>query len=242
MAAPMEIDGGSSKFSSPTSAKWERDHRALYKATTPPSWKETYRKRCLQRLRKSRDNLLERIRCSGSIIQDGKLPSVVTDVMEKEWRVLRAERRCTDVPDLVEEIDDIDTVLSIMEEIQLELMKEEQTLLGEYEAHLKHEEEVLCASVANMHTKEVVTCPICKRNGLMENKGVIFCACGLRIQTEQDCLTLSNVRQQLGDGVDLHTNSMCLGQPVFSVNSLDMIGSQNLLMSCEDCDFLHVVI
>ncbi|XP_033120138.1 RPA-interacting protein B-like [Anneissia japonica] len=240
MAAPMEVDS-SSKFSSPTSAKWERDHRALYKATTPPSWKETYRKRCLQRLRKSRDNLLDRLRCSGAPMHEGKLPSVVTDVMEKEWRVLRAERRCTDVPDLVEGIDDIDTVLSIMEEIQHELMKEEQSLLSEYEAHLKHEEEVLCASVAKMNTDEV-TCPICKRNALMENKGVIFCACGVRIQTEQDCLTLNNVKQQLSDGVEQHSSTMCLGQPIFSVGSLDMVGSQNLLMACKVCDFLHVVI
>ncbi|KAJ7375091.1 hypothetical protein OS493_001825 [Desmophyllum pertusum] len=79
-------------------------------------------------------------------------------------------------------------IISVMDEIQKDLMEEERNILARYDENLKFEEASLCAAINCLRTDDFVLCPVCKRNALHQNKQVIFCACGLRIDTEYDAV------------------------------------------------------
>ncbi|XP_070571879.1 RPA-interacting protein A-like [Ptychodera flava] len=236
--------------SSPRSPADERltKHRSLYKGKTPP-WKDTYRRRCFDRLRTKRGNLLDKLRRIEPTCEkpqsSGNL-SCVGDVMEEEWKILQGEHNLPSMrknvpnvlPDVTDGIDNFDEIFSVMEEIKAELLREEQDLLAQYNSSVKFDEDSLCAAVEQLDTDELI-CPVCRRNPLLQNKSVIFCACGIRIDTEQDCLTLSHVKIQLSDAVKQHGSS-CIGESIFSV--VDQFGSKNLLMSCKSCDYMYIIL
>ncbi|XP_030848053.1 RPA-interacting protein B [Strongylocentrotus purpuratus] len=226
-----------SPFRSTPSSK----RRDMYKKTTP-SWKDAYRKRCFDRLRGSRESLLQRFRgTSPSSSQSTASPSsrigsspgspslMVTRVMEEEWRLLTREDPSFAL---------IEDELDLREELQEELMKEEMSIISEYETSLRLEEEQLQDTV-NHFTEGSVVCPLCQRNWLLMNKGIVFCSCGLRIDTAQDGLNLENIGQTLELGVSQHS-ILCPVTPVFALLELERL--QNLVMSCETCGFLHIVI
>lgn len=224
--------------------------QAMYKVSTPP-WKETYRKKCFERLRKSREKLLSKFRHIDSTEQETDFGhDLIKDIMSREWRTLwDEETEMTKVADLPldisfippEENENIDRLLKIFEDIEEELKLEELKILEEFESYeegLLLEEKSLCEAFEALSADEVI-CPICKLNPLHENKSIIFCKCGVRINTEQDGLTLSNVKQMLKDGLELH-NYACQTEPEFS--TLSVLGTTNLFMTCKDCDMMHVII
>ncbi|KAL5017116.1 hypothetical protein ScPMuIL_006705 [Solemya velum] len=221
-----------------------KNHHELYKAKTPP-WKETYRKRCIDRLRQSRDKLQDRFRKINTNEEHGD--EFIKDLMRDELKLIRREQAGspsnmqTGLQTIEEPGDDIDNILSLFDDIQAELMREEMKLLQEYDLYkgsLRHEENSLCTAIERLCTVEVI-CPVCQKNPMMQNKSVVFCKCGMRVDTEQDCLTLTYIKQTLDDGTKQHSEA-CDYPPVFSV--VAEVGSNNLLMSCEECDFLHIVI
>ena len=57
----------------------------------------------------------------------------------------------------------LDEVLSLLDEIQKELMDEERSILAQYEENLKFEESSLCAAIESLGTEDSVICPVCKR-------------------------------------------------------------------------------
>ncbi|XP_077995916.1 RPA-interacting protein A-like [Glandiceps talaboti] len=224
-------------------------HKHLYKGKTPP-WKDTYRRRCFERLRKDRQSLVDRFRQIQPECEHGEHGeedlSCVDNVMQEEWKILQCEHDLPSlrknvsqsIPDVADGADNFEEIFSVMEEIKAELLKEEQDILTNYESSVKFDEASLCAAVDKLNTDELV-CPVCRRNPLMQNKTVIFCACGVRIDTEQDCLTLSHVKVQLEEAVKQHSTS-CTGEAVFSV--MDQFGNKNLLMSCKVCDYLYIIL
>lgn len=226
------------------SEKTRKDHRALYKAKTPP-WKETYRKRCMTRLRESREKLQEKFRKISASINE--TDEFITDLMRDELQTMQKnlgsgeEKLDIEMEGFSAADFDIESVLNLFEDIQEELRQEELKMLAEfekYEASVREEEDVLCSAIASLSAEEVI-CPVCQKNSLLQNKSVIFCKCGVRVDTEQDCLTLRNVKQLLDDGVKLHGKT-CDTPPTFSVVSA--LGPQNLLMSCQSCDWMSIII
>lgn len=226
------------------SEKTRKDHRALYKAKTPP-WKETYRKRCMSRLRESREKLQEKFRKISASINE--TDEFITDLMRDELQTMQKnlgsgeEKLDIEMEGFSAADFDIESVLNLFEDIQEELRHEELKMLAEfekYEASVREEEDVLCSAIASLSAEEVI-CPVCQKNSLLQKKSVIFCKCGVRVDTEQDCLTLRNVKQLLDDGVKLHGKT-CDTPPTFSVVS--ELGPQNLLMSCQSCDWMSIII
>ncbi|XP_050408441.1 RPA-interacting protein A isoform X2 [Patella vulgata] len=212
-------------------------HQDMYKSRTPP-WKETYRKRCLDRLRGSREKLMTRFRKIDMNNEPTTDDTFIKDLMTEEWKSLQREQ--TDI-DFEGDVNGVDKMLSLFEDIQEELRREELRLLQEhekYEESLQQEEVVLSSAIEKLSTDEVI-CPICQKSVLMMNQNIIFCRCGMRINTEQDCISLGDVKVQLESAISQH-NSSCSYNPVFKVMS--EFGPQHLLMACQACDFMYIII
>ncbi|BFZ18453.1 hypothetical protein BsWGS_21492 [Bradybaena similaris] len=116
-----------------------------------------------------------------------------------------------------------------------EALRVSQHLANEY---LKYEEGELCSGMRALYCEEVC-CPLCEKSSLVEQKNMILCRCGLSINVEQDSITLKNVKDNLAAGTEEHSQK-CESKPAFSLNQ--KFGISNLLMSCQDCDFLFVIV
>ncbi|XP_035229226.1 RPA-interacting protein A-like [Stegodyphus dumicola] len=94
-------------------------------------------------------------------------------------------------------------------------------------------------SAVNWLEKEEVICPICKKCPLHQLHSVIFCQCGLEIDTKQDGLTLLNLKEELYRGLETHDKS-CSVIPTFLL--LQYCDVKNLTITCEVCNFMYIVI
>ncbi|CAJ0930758.1 unnamed protein product [Ranitomeya imitator] len=96
-------------------------HRALYKGTTPP-WKETYRKRCVERLKSNRSRLLDRLRQAGDRVGAGVGGSfLVQEVMEEEWQAMHRVPALWRKASLSQDPEELVTLEEIKQELLLEV-------------------------------------------------------------------------------------------------------------------------
>ncbi|XP_051242999.1 RPA-interacting protein isoform X1 [Dicentrarchus labrax] len=212
-------------------------HRSLYKGTTPP-WKETYRKRCVDRLKNSRSRLLDRYRQMGEGPQrSGSGASIIVqEVMEEEWTALQSEDRrlpslwgpegVAEMFSVMKEYDE----LAVLEEIQQELMSHEMSIIEEYERNQQFEQQYISSVVEGMEEMHII-CPICHTNNLTINSHFISCPCGLYINTKKQNVTPNVLRHLLESRVSEHMED-CLHNPVFSV-APNMDSSATLMISCK---------
>uniref|UniRef100_A0A4W5P6X7 RPA interacting protein n=1 Tax=Hucho hucho TaxID=62062 RepID=A0A4W5P6X7_9TELE len=217
-------------------------HRSLHKGTTPP-WKETYRKRCVDRLKNSRSRLLEKYRQMGDGQHCSAKGSVfIQEVMEEEWNALQSANRglpslwCKDgmeeMYSVMKEYDE----LAVFEEIQQELMSQELSIIEEYEKSMRFEEQYLNSVVEGLEGERQIICPVCHVHNLTVNSHFTSCPCGLYINTRQSNVTLESLQCLLERRVTEHMED-CLQNPVFSMAS-DADSSPNLMMSCKVTDWL----
>ncbi|KAG8006689.1 26S proteasome non-ATPase regulatory subunit 11A [Nibea albiflora] len=161
-------------------------HRSLYKGTTPP-WKETYRKRCVDRLKNSRSRLLERYRqIEDSQKKNSGASIIVQEVMEEEWTALQSEDRALPSmwgPEGLTEMFSVRNELSVLEEIQQELMFHEMSIIEEYERNQQFEQQYISSVVDGMDQMHII-CPICHMNNLNINSHFVSCTCGLYVNTK----------------------------------------------------------
>nr|XP_019573665.1 PREDICTED: RPA-interacting protein isoform X4 [Rhinolophus sinicus] len=93
-------------------------HRKLYKLGSPP-WKEAFRQGCLERMRNSRERLLNKYRQAG-----GNMPGraqntfLAQEVIEEEWNALQSMEGCPEALAQLEQLMD----LAVLEEVQQELI------------------------------------------------------------------------------------------------------------------------
>ncbi|KAL6463840.1 hypothetical protein MHYP_G00282310 [Metynnis hypsauchen] len=220
-------------------------HRSLYKGTTPP-WKETYRKRCVERLKNSRSRLLEKYRQMSDCSQGSKSSLLVQEVMEMEWNALQSASqslpslwRKDGIKDMYSDMQEYDEQ-AILEEIQQELMSQERSIIEEYHKSQQYEEQYLNVVVDGMEEDGKLICPVCHVNNLTVNSHFTSCSCGLYINTMGRNITPEVLQHLLEARVTEHMED-CLQNPVFSVAS-NMEGSPNLMISCKACDYLSVVL
>ncbi|KAM3598968.1 uncharacterized protein V6R79_024865 [Siganus canaliculatus] len=218
-------------------------HRSLYKGTTPP-WKETYRKRCVDRLKNSRFRLLDRYRQMGESQSKGA-SIIVQEVMEEEWTALQSEDQRLPslwgpqgMAEMLSVMKDTDE-LAVLEEIQQELMSEEMSIIEEYERNLQFEQQYISSVVEGMDDMRII-CPVCHTNNLNVNSFFISCPCGLYINTKKQNITPDVLQQLLESRVSEHMEE-CLHNPVFSV-APNSDSSSNLMISCQVCDYLSIVL
>ncbi|XP_023122766.2 RPA-interacting protein isoform X2 [Amphiprion ocellaris] len=224
-------------------------HQSLYKGRTPP-WKEMYRQRCVNRLKNSRSRLLERYRQMGESPQcSGSGASIIVqEVMEEEWSALHSEDwRLPSLwgPDGMAEMFSVTREydeLAVLEEIQQELMSQEMSIIEEYEKNLQFEQQYISSVVEGMEEMEEmhIICPICHRNNLNINSHFISCPCGVYINTKKQNITPDILQHLLESRVSEHMED-CLHNPVFSLTP-STESSLNLMISCQVCDYLSIVL
>uniref|UniRef100_A0A7N4NX37 RPA interacting protein n=1 Tax=Sarcophilus harrisii TaxID=9305 RepID=A0A7N4NX37_SARHA len=96
--------------------------RAFHKRPRGPVWKETYRQRCLQRMKSSRAQLLDKYRRVGGV----HCGLMAQEVMEMEWLALQSAHESLEAQrrsDSFVQVADPEE-LEVLEEIQQELMSQ----------------------------------------------------------------------------------------------------------------------
>ncbi|XP_037349339.1 RPA-interacting protein isoform X2 [Talpa occidentalis] len=132
-------------------------HRLLYKQVGSPPWKEAFRQGCLERMRNSRDRVLNRYRQTGSNVPGSMQKTLlVQEVMEEEWNALQLMESSPEALIQFEEPMD----LAVLEEIQQELIDQEQSIISEYEKSLQFDEKCLSIMLAEWEANSLI-CPVC---------------------------------------------------------------------------------
>ncbi|ROL53808.1 RPA-interacting protein A [Anabarilius grahami] len=245
-------------------------HRSMYKGTTPP-WKETYRKRCVERLKNSRSRLLEKFRQMGDDSGGSKRSLLVQEVMEEEWSALQSSNHSLpslwngngirDVYTAQQEFDE----LSAFEEIQQELIAQELSILEEYNSSVRYEEQYLNSVLEGIEQGGQVICPICHALNATGSDWTHLSAISHEYQftfiidltnrlkaahtlsgfimsdSPQGRNVTSEVLQNLLERRVTEHMEDCLHNPTFSM-AFNTDGSPNLMISCKVCDYLSVVL
>ncbi|XP_004684795.1 PREDICTED: RPA-interacting protein [Condylura cristata] len=210
----------------------ESPHRLLYKQVGSPPWKEAFRQGCLERMRNSRDRVLNRYR---QTVPGRMQKTLVQEVMEEEWNALQSMESSPEVLTQVEEPMD----LTVLEEIQQELTDQEQSIISEYEKSLQFDEKCLSIMLTEWEANSLI-CPVCTKYNLRIASGVVMCQCGLYIPSHSPELTEQQLRACLEDSVNEHS-AHCPHTPEFSLTG----GTEekaSLLMSCLACDTWAVIL
>ncbi|XP_044531241.1 RPA-interacting protein [Gracilinanus agilis] len=211
--------------------------RELHKRRGGPFWKETYRQRCLERMKSSRAQLLDKYR------RVGEAPSglMAQEVMEEEWLALQsthvslAAQRPSETSVQVEDPEE----LEVLEEIQQELLSQEQAYIEEYERSLRFDDECLRALLEGLQADRLI-CPVCTRYHLTVAGGVVLCPCGLQLFSQAPKLTEEAFGALLEESVNRHSE-FCAHRPEFSVTS-GTEENASLLLSCAACDTWTVLL
>ena len=86
-----------------------------------------------------------------------------------------------------------------------------------------------------------VRCPVCRRHALQESADIIFCACGLRLDTSAEGgVSIAALQQRVDASLAMHTGSGCAHAPLLAVQS--RFGLTMLQLSCARCNALQVVL
>ncbi len=88
----------------------------------------------------------------------------------------------------------------------------------------------------------LVLCPVCQQSNLLQLKSIVFCGCGMRIDTgPSDGLSLEYIGERLANVLNNHYSTSCTGRPVFETKQL-FGGVTNLIMECKVCNKLEIII
>jgi len=241
-------------------------HKSLHfkSSPSPLAWKDTYRQKCIQRLRTGREKLVNRFRNINVATSDGddaeamEMESTdenqnLRDMMREEWNLLMKGRPQSGWGG--EDFNE-DELLKMMEDVEAELLSERESILREYERSRADEEAELCAVVDDyLSTRnDDVLCPVCTRENLVKRAhNLIACdACGLSLDLDCDVISMTEVKARLQRAVETHAASAplfgdsaaetCRAPLTFAVIKEQTTHCQNLAACCAVCEYFDIVV
>jgi hypothetical protein len=145
--------------------------------------------------------------------------------------------------------DDHDALLALWQEIENELLLEaaaaELELDDLVEEHERAEEHALAALTASLslHDPSAVACPVCLTRLLRMRQCLIYCDCGLRLNTQDEGMSLANFSHLLQQLLAQHGAGGCTAVPTFVTEraALGQPPCSLLRASCAACGFLALL-
>lgn len=231
-----------------------------------PQWKDKLREKCLERVKKDRNQLLWKIRSAGKTLpasQDGA-ESAFGDILSDEIDRLkkRKDGESSNVrsdhdtmlweyepSEAFSELDhdDYEELMIAMQNILYEEMHEvqdkETLLLEDFEKSCEQEDDLLSTMLEQLQTgeKDGVLCPICKIGKLQQSQHLIYCSCGhLRLDVQHEKVDLEFLRKRLEELSLQHHNLGCRCQPVFCTDNRFSIAA--LYLQCSSCETFELVL
>ncbi|EIE23181.1 hypothetical protein COCSUDRAFT_66205 [Coccomyxa subellipsoidea C-169] len=137
---------------------------------------------------------------------------------------------------------------SLEESLFEDMRRDEAAFLAEHERWESAAADSDLSMLVDLHaegpsTSGRIPCPVCRNGHLMEHNGVVLCSgCDLRMDLRVEGLTLDDIRQRLANVLDGHALQGCHRQPRFVLDTALMGDAPSLLMQCEACSSLHVVV
>lgn len=95
------------------------------------------------------------------------------------------------------------------------------------------------AFVDDERATPLVVCPCCEKKYLTQARSVLLCACGFRLDTQNDGVSLKHVKARLGVCTEEHS-AQCTHAPSFAVHS--DYGLNALYLECAACRAFMLVI
>eukprot|EP00899_Mesostigma_viride_P007622 jgi/Mesvir1/16861/Mv15746-RA.1 len=216
------------------------DHRVSLKERQS-KWKEKMRAEYTRRVAEVRLALLKRCRAAKptSAVMPARSPDFEPTFepdFEQFWSESTAHLTGDNYEEMMCALEE-----SFLRDMEKALRQEEESLLRYASELQSFEENSMSATVEECDAppEGVVTCPVCRRALLHQNKHVIFCGCGLRVDTQNDQIDLCFVKQRLGAVWSEHLESGCAATPSFSCSPC--FGVTGLVMNCEQCHAFTLV-
>lgn len=197
-------------------------------------WRQRLLQNCVARAKVERENLISSARAKRFAI----LREEATFLRELGHRP--PELSFDEINTLVEELEEaLDKERRSAEE---HAMQEHQRLLADTDADVR-ELVAFHTRFQEVSTSSNVLCPVCARNILHVQHGVVFCSCGLRLDGgTYDNLTLDVVRARLAQVFEEHATRPCSksGPPTFSCR--ERFGFTFMHAQCETCGMDSIVL
>lgn len=121
-----------------------------------------------------------------------------------------------------------------IEEAELRARAEQQLL-----AESAEEQDAVSNYYNDMADGNLLLCPVCKKDAISCVNGLLFCRCGVRLNTQADHITTDFLRSQLADTIAMHSQ-VCHEQPFFCVQN--SFGIDGMYMLCNHCECLELVV
>lgn len=194
--------------------------------------RDEMRQLCIARVKERRAEHLQRVRANAASRHQQQYPYDADDDNDDD----DLRRVCADLFPFLSADDALELELQVEASLRADVDTERFHLL--LQSAREFDDAALAAAVAAPDLSPL-SCPICHVHNVQVAHGVVFCQCGLRINTHGERVDLDAVQRLLAEAVDGHA-LVCDAPPRFVVH--DQFGLQALYFQCDRCAALVLLL